>query len=243
MNVIVVQYETRRDTALRLLMKYTRDYCLQHGYTYMCPTDEYDLPLYWIKVKLIQDLFNSVPADRDVCVAWIDSDAVFVRTDITVESILQQAHGRDFVTSLDPGSTTDMNAGVFFIRRTDEMRELVNDWMNCYKPERWSKSLDAEGKSKWTTQGRWAGPDYEQGSFNTVILPKYRHEIALLPEKVFACYEPVYGRETIVCHFMYTHKWKIWVYNGIRRSPELFGWVLLGIAAMLIQRALRRRRL
>lgn len=241
MNVIVVQYETRRDTALRLLMKYTRDYCLQHGYTYTCPTDEYDIPLYWIKVKLIQDLFNSVPASQDLCVAWIDSDAVFVRTEVTVESIMQNAHGRDFVTSLDPGSTTDMNAGVFFIRRTDEMRQLVDDWMDCYKTDRWSKSMDAEGSIKWTTKGKWAGPDYEQGSFNAVIMPKYRHEIALLPEKVFACYEPVYPAETIVCHFMYKHKWKIWVYNGIRQMPELAGWVLLGIAATLLKRGLQRR--
>jgi hypothetical protein len=230
-RVIVVQYETRRDTALRLLMKYTQDYCLQHGYMYYCPDKAFDLPTYWIKVKLIQELFQTVPVGTDLIVAWVDSDAVFVRPEVRIQDILGGAQS-DFVSSLDPGSTTIMNAGVFFIRRTERTRKIVDEWMDGYVPSRWSKSVDENGEMKWKTVGKWAGPDYEQGSFNDRILPKYRQEIVLLPEKVLACYEPFYEPETVVCHFMYKHKWKIWVYNAMRRSPELLTWLGIGALAL-----------
>jgi len=235
--VVVVQYETRRDTALRLLMKYTHDYCLQHGYTYYCPDEVFDLPTYWIKVKLVQDLFRTVASDTDLIVAWVDSDAVFVRPETRVQDILDGANS-DFVSSLDPGSTTIMNAGVFFIRRTVATRKIVDEWMDCYVPSRWTKSVDENRETKWKTVGKWAGPDYEQGAFNERILPAHRGEIALLPEKVLACYEPFYDPQTVVCHFMYKHKWKIWVYNAIRRSPELLA--LLGIGGVTLYFASRR---
>lgn len=225
MHVVVIQYETRRDRALRLLMKYTEDYCHLHGYTYFCPQEPYSLPTYWVKVHLLQTVLKSVPVSEDLCVAWMDSDAVFVNPDLRIETILQKS-GRDFVTSLDPGSTTQMNAGVFFLRRTPQTQQLVDDWMACYNPARWTR--DGE---KWTTTGRWAGPDYEQGAFNERILPKYRHLIALEPEKRFACYEATYNAsETDICHFMYTHKRKIWLYNLRRNAPELLAWsAVLGL--------------
>lgn len=224
MDVILVQYDNRSDRALRLLMYYTENYCLEHGYSYICPDETYELPTYWIKVALVKKLLETKKRpNRELVIGWLDSDAVFVRN-ISVETILSMAEGKEFITCLDPGSKTDMNAGVFFVRHSEITLNLLSDWMNCYIPSRWSK--DATGK--WKTGGRWAGPDYEQGSFNEQILPKYRDVVALFPEKVFANYDLLYGNETIICHFMYTHKRKIWIYNAYRRAPELAFWVLLG---------------
>jgi hypothetical protein len=224
MDVILVQYDNRMDRALRLLMYYTEEYCLKHGYMYVCPDETYELPTYWIKVALVKKLLETKKRPgKDLVVGWIDSDAVFVR-DTSVESIMAMAPGKDFVTCLDPGSKTDMNAGVFFVRYSETTLKLMTEWMSCYIPSRWSKQTDG----KWKTEGRWAGPDYEQGSFNERILPKYRETIALFPEKVFANYEPWYNEETIICHFMYSHKRKIWIYNARRHFPELALWLLVG---------------
>jgi hypothetical protein len=235
MRVIVVQYETRRDPALRLLMKLTQDYCDKHSYEYYCPTHEYELPTYWIKVRLVQEIFNRESAD-DLCVAWIDSDAVVVRESVKIQDILQSAN-KDFVTSLDPGSTTSMNAGVFFIHKTPLTQHLVNKWMDCYDPAKWYKTPEGA----WKTSGKWAGPDYEQGAFNEKILPKFRDEIAMLPEKVLACYEPFYESDTIVCHFMYKHKWKIWVYNTMRSLPEILIWLGIGTTAVLLHNNIMKK--
>ncbi len=226
----IVQYDNRRDASLRLLMKYTEDYCLEHGYTYICPDATFELPTYWIKVLLVKRVLEQA-RDGDL-VGWIDSDAVFVRTNVTMEDIFGMSNGADFVTCLDPGSTTEMNAGVFFIRKTAATVQLVNDWMACYKPQNWSK----ESNGKWKTAGRWAGPDYEQGSFNDQILPKYKSIISLHPEERFACFSVFYGPETIVCHFMYSHKRKIGYYNVRRNLPELLFWISLGCGIIIYSR-------
>jgi hypothetical protein len=227
MRVIVIQYETRRDTALRVLMKYTEEYCKRHGYLYWCPDAEYDMPTYWVKVHLVQQAMTAFP-NEELCVAWLDSDAVFVRPHVRIEDIL--ANDKDFVTSLDPGSNTNMNAGVFFIRRTQTTVQLMKNWFACYDITRWKK--DKEGK--WSTEGRWAGPDYEQGSFNERILPKYQSTISLQPESVFACYEAFYEPNTIVCHFMYNHKWKIWLFHAQQQVPEVLLWLTLGTSLALL---------
>ncbi len=220
MDVILVQYDNRNDRGLRLLMHYTEQYCIQHGYTYICPEATYNLPTYWIKVALVKHLLETRKQEgRELIVGWIDSDAVFVR-DIEVPTLFQMANNKDFISCLDPGSTKDMNAGVFFVRHSTTTLAIMSDWMNCYDPSRWT--LDVNGK--WNTEGRWAGPDYEQGSFNEIVLPTYKSHIYLFPEKVMACYDVTYGSETIVCHFMYTHKKKIWLYNVRRNAPELTAW-------------------
>jgi hypothetical protein len=202
-------------------MKYTEDYAKQHGYTYICPSETYNMPTYWIKVHLIDQLFDTIPESEEIAIAWMDSDAVFVRPEFRVEEILQTT-GCDFVTSIDPGFKSTMNAGVFFIHRTDVMRVLVKEWMACYNPARWSYNTSS---GTWSTTGKWAGPDYEQGSFNERILPRYRSHISLQHERVFANYYLNYDSQTIVCHFMSKTKWKIWPYNIRRNAPELVFWI------------------
>lgn len=228
MDIILVQYDNRSDRALRLLMHYTEQYCKEHGYRYVSPNETYNIPTYWIKVALVKYMLETQKREgRELVVGWIDSDAVFVQN-ISVETIIEMGEKKNFITCLDPGSKTDMNAGVFFVRHSPTTIELMNDWINCYKPNRWKK--DTIGK--WTTEGRWAGLDYEQGSFNNVILPKYKNTIYLFPEKVMACYEFMYEPETIICHFMYSHKRKIWFYNVRRNGNELLAWMALGLGIM-----------
>jgi hypothetical protein len=235
MKVVLIQYETRDDRALRLLMHYTREYCEKHGYEYYCPEETFDLPTYWIKVALIQRIFQRTPADTDLCVAWIDSDAVFVREETRIEKLVLDSQ-HNFVASLDPGSSNSMNAGVFFVRRTPTISTMMNEWMKLYSPDRWQKTTKADGTISWKTNGRWAGPDYEQGAFNEHILPHFQDQIVLLPEKVLACYEPVYRNDTIVCHFMYNHKWKIWIYNTLRRLPEVAALsAVIALAVVLVR--------
>lgn len=228
-RICVVQYETRQDRCLRVLMKYTESYCEYNGYTYICPNQIFDLPTYWIKVHLVQQLLEQSEFDA---IVWVDSDAVFVDPSIRIESIFERVN-KPFITSMDPGSTTTMNAGVFFVQNTPEMRSLMKTWMGLYSPDRWYK----EG-GVWKTTGRWAGPDYEQGSFNEQILTgPFSEQISLQGEKVFACYEPFYGSDTIVCHFMYKHKWKGWIFHAKKKAPEVAFWfILAGIMLYNIKR-------
>ncbi len=226
----IVQYDNRRDPGLRLLMKYTEDYCLKHEYTYVCPDETYGLPTYWIKVALVKYVLETQAREGDI-VGWIDSDAVFVRPEITLQDIFDLSDNKhDFITCLDPGSSKDMNAGVFFVRKTAKTVQLMRDWMYCYNPANWTQGSDG----KWSTEGRWAGPDYEQGSFNEKILPKYQDIIILHPEKRFACFSVMYDSDTIICHFMYTHKRKIGLYNARRNLPEISFWLVVGILAVTL---------
>lgn len=234
MDCVLVQYDNRSDRSLRLLMKYTEDYCKKYNYTYICPDETYNLPTYWIKVALVKRILETRKREgRDLVVGWIDSDAVFVR-DVEISSLFQMAGDRDFISCLDPGSTTDMNAGVFFVRHSTTTLAIMSDWMNCYSPKRWKQVA-----GKWKTEGQWAGPDYEQGSFNKTILPTYRSSIYLFPEKVMACYNVMYGPETVICHFMYSHKQKIWLYNVRRNAMELTAWFAMGAALFLFSKRLK----
>lgn len=226
-DIVLVQYDNRNDRGLRLLMHYAEKYCLKHGYTYICPDEVYELPTYWIKVALVKRILETYKREgHELLVCWLDSDAVFVQ-DVEIPTLFAMGQNKDFITCLDPGSRTNMNAGVFFVRHSPTMLQLMSDWMGCYNPARWVK---AEGK--WKTDGKWAGPDYEQGSFNEQILPVYRDSVYLFPEKVMACYDLTYGSETIICHFMFTTKNKIWLYNVRRNGLELAA--LIGMVAALL---------
>lgn len=197
MTVVVIQYENRISPILNTMMDATKEYCERHGYIYKRMNHAIEMPEYWIKVLLVKEAMQM--KCEELYVAWMDSDASFARLETRIETIVEQS-GKDFVTSIDPGHDKQghMNAGVFFIKRTRQTIQLVNEWLTCYDPMRWRKLVTG----RWKTPGPWAGPDYEQGAFNQAILPKYRSIVSLQPSAVFASWDVEHGSDTLVCHFM-----------------------------------------
>lgn len=234
MKTCLVQYDDRHTVLFEELMKYNRTYAARHSYEYIRPTQTYDIPPYWIKVRIIQQLLQERP-DLEY-IMWLDSDAVVHDRAKPIESLFETG-GPDFLISYCPWNKnhTDhvLNVGVFVIRVTPQTKRLVNDWFACYKKERWTHT-----KGEWKTDGEWAGDDYEQGSFNTMILPKYEKIIGKHQSNVFDSFEVFPTNLTFSCHFCTpdTKFYHVTTYLLIQKFPELAFWILFGGCAYYLLR-------
>ena len=64
------------------------------------------------------------------------------------------------------------NAGAFIVKNNRICRTMIKEWIATYNPNNWTYH-----DSKWTTECKWAGEDFEQGAFIKHIFPKYRKHI------------------------------------------------------------------
>lgn len=165
-------------------MDTVKDWCEYKDIDYQ-RYDGYDTDMvhYWWKVFKLKELMDENP-DAEY-ILWFDSDIYiwdfnkdpreFMNADI------------DFVAAHDPDDPKDtedwFNAGVFCVRNSESGRALVDKWISLYDESKWSK--DEQGK--WATDDRWAGPNYEQGSFCEEILQKneFKNKIKILPSTTF----------------------------------------------------------
>ena len=179
MRIAIVQYETRDNEDLNMLMDRNRIYAHKHNYDYILRRDPYrDLPPYWAKVRMLQEVFDNNNYDA---VLMLDSDACIHDHDTKVEDILNKYPNKSFLYSPDcPVWDGVFNAGVVLVSNPHGP-QIIQDWMSLYNPERWT--LD-DSKATWTCQGNWAGIDYEQGAFahhmienNEYRLKRYLQEV------------------------------------------------------------------
>jgi hypothetical protein len=229
MATALLQYDDRSSPLFEELMKLNIKYAVRHGYEYIRPTQIFDIPPWWIKVFLIQSLMKSRPDIKYI--GWLDSDAVVHKQHQPISELFENAP--DFLISYCPWNTgpkdRTVNVGVFFIRVNETSKNIMDTWATCYNPKRWHKDGGV-----WKTDGRWAGDDYEQGSLNKLVIPKYPKSFGIYMPAIFDCWESRPTRLTFSCHYCTPNakKWSIFMYLLAQRGPELLLWGGIGSAAV-----------
>jgi hypothetical protein len=196
--ICVIQYEDR--PGFEKHMNAINEYCRKNNYVYKGFTDKiYNLPPYWVKVFLIRKFLEEYDY-----IIWVDSDVVVnKKCTLKFEDIVAQYPDASFIGAGDPPffSSARFMAGVFIVKNTPIGKSIINAWLEQYRPERWSYD------GTWHCPGKWAGDDYEQGSFMTFIYPRYLLHIVLLDHYYFHeinINEP--HRDAITFHFAGTLK-------------------------------------
>lgn len=174
----IVQYDDRplseRDQAN---IEKNKKYSQQQGYEHIFLQDGHkDLPAYWRKVKSAREALFS---EKYKGVLWLDTDAYVYNKDIKLDSVVED--GKDMYISTDISPGNKFNAGVWLVMNTDTGKKIMDTWLSKYNPAAWSKQEDG----KWTTEGRWSGKEYEQGSFAEEILPQFTANIKEVPKEYF----------------------------------------------------------
>ena len=184
MGALAFQIENRQNPNVDALMDHIKEYCEERDIEYK-RFDGYrdDMVHYWWKVFKLKELMIENP-DAEY-IMWFDSD-IFIydfnkdlRDYLTPELDFVAAHDPD-----DPKDTEDwFNAGVFCVRNSESGHALIDKWISLYDASKWSIGHDG----KWTTDDRWAGPNYEQGAFCEQILQKteFKHKIKIFPSTTF----------------------------------------------------------
>lgn len=166
---LIVQYDDRHLSDLdKKFVERNRQYAEKQGYEHKFISEGYkDLPVYWRKVKIVQDMLEKPYKG----VMWLDTDAVVHDMNRTIDSYYKSERG--FIKAIDRYGNHIFNAGVWIVKNTPKMKELMENWMNLYKKEDWKN----EGDGKWSTNKAWAGNSYEQGSFASSITCKHKLNI------------------------------------------------------------------
>lgn len=188
---IIVQYDNRviEEKYLKLI-DINKKYCLKYGYDYILETKEYDIPPWWVKVRLVKDLLET---NKYKGALWLDTDAVIHNHDMPLDSLLIE--GKSMYYSPDcPRWDGKLNAGVWLIINDTKGNEIIEKWMNSYSSGDWKKT-----DNKWSSLGSWAGSTYEQGAFLEFVQPHFKENIQLYPWKVLQSYE--FDIHTFTMHF------------------------------------------
>jgi galactosyl transferase GMA12/MNN10 family len=191
MTWAVVQYDNRPLTDDFLaLQKRNKEYCRVHGYKYIFVRRAINMPVYWIKVRLVQQLLETRLYKG---VLWLDMDAVIHNIGMSLDGFV--VPGKAFYYSTDPPDWgAKFNAGVWLVLGTAVGRHIMKSWFESYDERDWVLR-----RGKWTTAGQWAGPVYEQGSFVENVMPIYEPHLRKIPWRVLQDYVP--AAETFVLHF------------------------------------------
>jgi len=177
---LIVQYDNRKISKnFEILTKINQKYCSLYGYDYILDTKEYNLPPYWIKVKLVRDLLNT---NKYKGILWLDTDAVIDNFSISLESIclpnISMYYSNELIENCDINLYSyTFNAGVWFVVNDKIGKQIMDAWYDSYNPDRWYKV-----KNKWVwyekiynKKNHIGGSDFEQGQFTETIIPKYKN--------------------------------------------------------------------
>ncbi len=177
--VTIVQYHNNPSNDLLELVDLTRRWSNLHGYRHIFRTapvhGQQEISPYWEKVRMINEM---LPHSR--AVMWVDADAAPWDATFDIDDLLAQYPDKSMICAPDPPQWDKPFMAAVFVVRNDEVgREMMRYWMSLYDEDKWVRNMDG----KWTCQGEWAGPDYEQGSFTDNILysDKYKNRIQIIP--------------------------------------------------------------
>jgi hypothetical protein len=136
------------------------------------------MPVYWMKVKIITDILNNNSKYKGII--WLDTDAVFTNMNKSIRDILN--NNNSFYIGTDPPEYNQdvLCVGTWIVKNNDIGIKIMNDWLNNYNSSLWIKK-----DNNWHTDEEWAGIAYEQGTFNSIIYPKYKNDIQILPWDIF----------------------------------------------------------
>ena len=175
---LILQYDNRIiPKNYEILININKKYCSLYGYSYILDTKEYNLPPYWIKVMLVNNLLKT---NKYKGILWLDTDAVINDFSISLDSIYcnnksiyysYEIIERDLPYTKKLKTTYGFNAGVWLILNDKIGKEIISDWINLYDKDKWIFK-----NNKWKCNScKWAGVYYEQGSFEKYIIPKYKN--------------------------------------------------------------------
>lgn len=185
-DYLVIQFDNREffrnenfnNSDFHKLIKINENYCKKYNFDYIFKsTYDGNIPVYWMKVKIITDMLNN--KSKYKAIIWLDSDAVFTNIN---KSILDILNNKSMYISRDPPEYNErvLCVGTWIIKNNEIGIKIMNDWLNSYDPSLWTKN-----DNKWSTNTPWAGIAYEQGTFNEIIYPKYKDHIDVLPWYIF----------------------------------------------------------
>lgn len=173
-SIFIRSFETRPlENLIRIHVDNLTAYAARHGYNYTfnrtTPKFALELPVYWVKLQLAAELFDTTPAAR--VFMWIDTDAIVARPEVAIADVLRESPsssvfiGKDHYASLvKRWRRTTLCAGVFLVRNNRVGRAFVHQCLAAYVGDRACR--DASGKP--AVLGRWGGRCYEQGVMNKV---------------------------------------------------------------------------
>ena len=192
---LIIQYDNRPlDTNTNCLIDINKKYCQLYKYDYIFSSDEYNLPPYWIKVKLIQEYLLS---NKYKGIMWLDTDAC-IYDNIKIEDIMIE--NKSFFLAPDNEIwDSPFCAGVFIVLNNFIGNSIINEWMTLYDKNNWTNV-----NNKWHTNCDWAGDDYEQGSFVKNIMSNYKNVIHSFDWYFFnATYSNIseYNKKIFTLHF------------------------------------------
>lgn len=172
--LLLLRAETRERADLGIL-KWPWDRSSQWARLHGVPTVNYintELPPWWAKVAALQRHLE----DAEI-VLFLDTDAVLASLGcgvVEVQALLEG--GVELITAPDPdiwSGASGFNAGIIIIKSSPLMRQMVDFWMSLYNRTTWTRTAPHavdHCPDEWSTTTRWAGPDFEQGSFVRSIL-------------------------------------------------------------------------
>lgn len=116
------------DSVLDLTWKNKENYAKKHGYGLYDGSDLIvtSRPPAWTKIVAMQHLL-----EHEDCrwVVWTDADAVFMNSDIRIESILPTDQQHDLILAEDEPNS-GYNSGVLLFRNTPWSKQFLEDWWN-----------------------------------------------------------------------------------------------------------------
>jgi len=167
---LIVQYDNRKvDKKLQKLVERNKQYAQKHDYEYIFETKTYDLPPWWIKVKLVQE---KLLTNKYKGILWLDTDATVYNIDKSLYEIILPGKSFYFSPDCPRNGIAPFNAGVWLVINDTNGKNIMDTWIHMYNPADWHISF-----GKWVTSGIWAGSSYEQGAFKDKIIPVYNSYI------------------------------------------------------------------
>jgi len=134
---------------------------------------------YWKKVRAMRDCVHDAEG-CDACL-YVDSDAVLNAPASAARRMLP--HPSAHVGIVPDWARDRFNAGVFAVRTSEVGKRVMDEWLSL-ESARWRRRSGEEGgKAKWECVDergeacQWAGVEYEQGSFNDRVLPRYEEAV------------------------------------------------------------------
>ena len=201
-HVVVFQYEDRKAEQvpyMRALTFINRQWARSQGYEYRLYAKPFDaaVPPWWQKVFYARHLH-----DEFQVVVHLDSDACWLDADKSVDVLGRKA---GFYCGIGSGFwvAREMNAGVW-VSRGSAGKAIVAQWCDLWDgvSSEWTCAFRRNAVMKWTTAGRWAGENYEQGAFSKHLLDK----CWTVPRSVLNSYTVGQQTSCLAKHFYWKHK-------------------------------------
>lgn len=205
-RVHVVQAETRPVITPNeeWVLSATATWARAHGYRHTVWRADAPLaasvPPWWLKVAMAKQFLEEEgdgEEEEERWVLWMDADAMPARPECGLEAVLDAWPHAVFVGGADGPPELHpeyyFNAGVWAVRAGPLGRAVMDAWWAHFRPERWRSAGGPNGSVAWTCpQCVWAGPEYEQGSFNGHVWrhPAWAARVEVVPWGVFHVRHP-----------------------------------------------------